>query len=86
MTANDPEQNRIRWQCRRGMLELDLLLSAFLETGYPALDPSMRLSFVRLLEQSDQTLQRWLLGDGLDVESDFQQIVRTLRNQGLDHL
>ncbi|MDJ0806588.1 MAG: succinate dehydrogenase assembly factor 2, partial [Gammaproteobacteria bacterium] len=36
---DDAELNRLRWQCRRGMLELDLLLLGFLETRYPRLDP-----------------------------------------------
>lgn len=84
MNINDPELNRIRWQCRRGMLELDLLLNEFLETVYPSLVPPVRQDFVRLLEQSDQTLQRWLLRDGSDVESDLLQIVQILRKQGID--
>ncbi len=29
------EHNRLRWQCRRGLLELDLILQKFLEK-YPA--------------------------------------------------
>ena len=28
---NAPELNRLRWQCRRGLLELDLVLERFLE-------------------------------------------------------
>jgi antitoxin CptB len=81
-----PERNRIRWQCRRGMLELDLLLNEFLDTIYPSLDPAARQSFLRLLEQPDQTLQRWLLGDGIGVMPELQQIVQTLRRQGVDRL
>jgi antitoxin CptB len=84
MNFNDPEFKRMRWQCRRGMLELDLLLSEFLETRYPTLDPSTRKSFARLLEQPDQNLQRWLLGDGANVEPELQQIIQTLRDQGVD--
>jgi antitoxin CptB len=86
MNSNDVETKRIRWQCRRGMLELDLLLTDFLETGYPTLDPSARQAFCRLLEQSDQTLQRWLLGDGTNVVPELQQIVQVLRKQGVDRL
>jgi antitoxin CptB len=86
MSFNDPEHNRIRWQCRRGMLELDLLLSEFLETAYPRLDPSIQQSFHRLLEQPDQTLQRWLLGDGSHVASELQQIVQILRKRGVERL
>ena len=68
------------------MLELDLLLTDFLETVYSNLDPSARLDFVRLLEQPDQTLQRWLFGDGAEVDSDLQRIVQLLRNRGVDRV
>ncbi|MGH8753044.1 MAG: succinate dehydrogenase assembly factor 2, partial [Burkholderiales bacterium] len=27
--------NRLRWNCRRGMLELDLVLTGFLDKHYP---------------------------------------------------
>lgn len=84
MNLNDSELNRIRWQCRRGMLELDLLLFDFLNTRYPNLDPAARGDFSRLLEQPDQTLQRWLLGDGSDVIADLRRIVGIIRLQGVE--
>ncbi len=48
--------NRLRWQCRRGMLELDTLLLAFLDTGYPFLPPAHQHAFAELLELDDMTL------------------------------
>lgn len=84
MNFDDMELNRMRWQCRRGMLELDLLLSEFLDNRYSTLDPSNRISFARLLDKPDQTLLCWLLGDGSYVESELQQIVQCIRNQGVD--
>jgi succinate dehydrogenase flavin-adding protein (antitoxin of CptAB toxin-antitoxin module) len=39
-----------------------------------------------LLEQPDQTLQRWLLGEGSDVDPELQQIVQIMRKQGLERL
>lgn len=53
---------QIRWQCRRGMLELELLLLRFLETTYKGLSPDDKGLFVELLEESDQTLYQWFLG------------------------
>ncbi|MFC1339273.1 MAG: hypothetical protein G8D28_09095 [gamma proteobacterium symbiont of Phacoides pectinatus] len=41
---------KLRWQCRRGMLELDYALSEFLEALYPALDEEEQRGFVRLLD------------------------------------
>ena len=36
----DRIHDRLRWHCRRGMLELDLVLSAFLERHLERLDPA----------------------------------------------
>ena len=52
MTEN-LELNRMRWRCRRGLLELDLLLGPFFEAMYLTLDADQQLSFQRLLEQED---------------------------------
>ena len=41
---------RLRWSCRRGMLELDVLLGNFLEEAYFGLTPSEQELFVKLLE------------------------------------
>ncbi len=52
---------RLRWQCRRGMLELDLLLERFLARRYPQADAAERRDFSRLLRLPDQTLSHYLL-------------------------
>jgi antitoxin CptB len=50
------ELGRVRWQCRRGMLELDLVLSRFLERHFADLQPLERAAFKGLLELSDNDL------------------------------
>jgi antitoxin CptB len=55
------EVRRLRWQCRRGMLELDHLLMPFLERGYAALDAAGRADFTTLLAQQDQDLSDWFM-------------------------
>ena len=42
---SDPEYNRLRWQRRRGMLELDLLLLDFLEQHYLRLNETLQKDF-----------------------------------------
>ena len=61
--VTDEEIRRLRWQCRRGMLELDHLLLPFLDRdqGYRALDPARRAEFVALLGQQDQDLSNWFM-------------------------
>jgi antitoxin CptB len=60
--VSEEELRRLRWQCRRGMLELDHLLARFLDLGYPDLDPNGRRAFVALLGHQDQDLSDWFMG------------------------
>ena len=78
---SDPEYNRLRWQCRRGMLELDLLLLDFLEQHYLRLNETLQKDFVVLLNYPDQSLQRWLIGDEDEVDVAMQGIVKCIRQQ-----
>jgi len=48
--------NRLRWHCRRGMLELDLVLARFLEENYAGLTAQQRQEFENLLELEDHEL------------------------------
>jgi antitoxin CptB len=50
------EEHRARWHCRRGMLELDLVLNRFMDRHYGALDPAQRRAFDELLELQDHEL------------------------------
>lgn len=48
--------NRIRWHCRRGMLELDMVLARFLDTHATQLSAPQWQEFERLLDLADQEL------------------------------
>ena len=58
---------KLRWQCRRGTKELDLLLHHYLETAYLAADDEEKALFVELLALEDDKLVAVLMGD-LEVE------------------
>ena len=47
---------RVRWRCRRGMLEMDILLGRFVEQRYVQLDEQQREAFDELLELTDTDL------------------------------
>lgn len=59
--SNAEEIRRLQWRCRRGLLELDVLLGRFLANHYENLAPSEQEVFSALLERSDQDLIDWLL-------------------------
>jgi len=59
---------RLRWQCRRGTKELDLLLQRYLEAGYFVADDEEKAQFVELLALEDDELVGVLMGE-LDVKA-----------------
>jgi antitoxin CptB len=69
---------RLRWQCRRGMLELDLLLSRFLETGYPRLSASQREDFARFLAMPDAELIAWIAGTDDPPDKAMQDLLKNI--------
>jgi antitoxin CptB len=54
--------NWLRWRCRRGMRELDLLLERYLARDWPAAAPERRAAFVALLELPDPELAALCFG------------------------
>ena len=53
--------NELKWACRRGMLELDLILGAYADTAYADATPEHRAAFLELLHCQDQSLFNWLV-------------------------
>lgn len=74
------ELARMRWKCRRGMLELDLLLRDFLDNGYRDLDEAGQQLFDRMLDYPDAVLLEWLMGRIRPTDKDVAQIVDNIRS------
>jgi len=55
---------KLRWRCRRGSKELDLLLLRYLENGYPRADAREQQRFAELLQMDDYQLSKLLLNFG----------------------
>ncbi len=70
-----PSIEKLRWQCRRGMLELDLILKQFLENNYNQLNYNEKELFCELLSQNDQDLQQWLMNKTSPADSRFLEII-----------
>jgi antitoxin CptB len=73
----DPSENRLRWRCRRGMKELDLLLENYLDTLTKETD---LLAFERLLECNDTDLYEWLTGRRVPAAADLASVVAGIRS------
>lgn len=75
-----PVPDQIRWRCRRGMLELDLLLNDFVTKRYEKLDEAERSTFLRLLDYPDQTLLELLMGRMKPSDKDVVHVVKAIRS------
>jgi len=53
---------QLRWRCRRGMRELDVLLQRWLDERYPLAREDERRAFRALLDAQDPQLVAWLFG------------------------
>jgi antitoxin CptB len=69
---------KLRWQCRRGILELDLALTHFLDHGYATLSERERAAFCRLLRQPDATLQAWIFGKQEVDDMELREVVKKI--------
>lgn len=68
------EMNRLRWKCRRGMKEMDILLERFLEQYYADADTETQIAFSELLEMQDADLYELLIKK-VPSDSDVTQAV-----------
>ena len=53
---------RLRWRCRRGIKELDVLMERFVQDCLPRLPPGLVPALERLLDEPDNDLLDWIIG------------------------
>lgn len=75
------EKNRLRWATRRGMLELDLVLSPFLENHYDQITPEEQELFHDLLEEQDQDMFNWFIHRHVPEDEKIKKIVDLVRSK-----
>ena len=73
------EWNRAKWASRRGLLELDLLLSPFVANALSDLSPELRSAYRELLFQDDQDLMEWIMGRSELPDPRFDGIIAAIQ-------
>ena len=73
------EDDRIRWHCRRGLLELDLVLNQFLEGRFNELTTEQKGALTRLLDLPDNDLWDLVIGRAETDDVACAEIVSMLR-------
>jgi antitoxin CptB len=71
---------RLRWRCRRGMKELDVLLERFLERERQALGAGRWPELEGLLESEDDVLWRWLQRPAEVDAAPYRRLLEQIRH------
>ena len=79
MSAEDRLRERIRWHCRRGMLELDLVLNRFLERHFAALGARELDALRSLLMRTDPELLDLVMARTEPLERVERDLVALMR-------
>ena len=73
------ELDKIRWHCRRGLLELDLILEKFNQRHLLGLDPEQLDRYRELLEFQDNELLELVMGRAASPDRRYEGILQRLR-------
>ena len=66
---------RLKWACRRGMLELDVLFMPFVDEAYDGLTSDQQFTFERLLTCQDPELFAWFMGHQVCEDKALNEMV-----------
>ena len=62
MAESENELSKLRWHCRRGVKELDVVLSGYLANHYLEADTTSQQAFKTLLQLEDPELMSLVMG------------------------
>jgi antitoxin CptB len=62
MSMETQELGKLRWRCRRGMKELDVLLGRYVEERFAFATDARQRAFRTLLEVQDPLIYAWCFG------------------------
>ena len=71
---------QLRWRCRRGMRELDVLLERYLAERYPSAPRVEQQAFEALLELPDPQLFAYLTRRDQPADPEWMNVVDRLAN------
>ena len=77
--AESSARGRLRWRCRRGMKELDVLLERFVQQLLPRASVADCRAFAEVLDLPDPLLAGYLLGDEVPAEPHLAQAIGRMR-------
>jgi antitoxin CptB len=73
------EYSELKWRCRRGMLELDILLNTYLDKTYHTMSQQQGAVFTEVLDYPDQVLLDLLLGNMRSSNTEINSLVADIQ-------
>jgi antitoxin CptB len=77
--VNPAELNRLRWRCRRGLLENDLILARFLDARGATMNVDEIAALARLLDLADNDLWDLLANRAEPEDAALRPMLAALR-------
>ncbi len=75
----EEQMGKLRWRCRRGMKELDLLTLGYLERYYSTAPVEEQQAFAELLELQDPLLMSYMVGRETPADATMARVVGVMR-------
>lgn len=78
MTDLTAEERRLQWHCRRGLKELDVILSPFMDEHYRQLAPIDKALFIRLVDNEDMDLFNWFMRQTKPADAELERMIELI--------
>ena len=75
---SDPEMAKLRWRCRRGMKELDMLLLSYLDNHYSNEEQVGQRAFRQLLSMPDPDILALLTAKATTDDEHLANVIKRL--------
>ena len=70
--------SQLRWRCRRGMRELDVLLERYLRERYPSAPAAEQQAFAALLDLPDPELLAFVMRQRVPADPHWVHVIAQL--------
>ena len=72
---------KLRWRCRRGAKELDVMLENYLNREFLTASKTDQALMVQLLDAQDPDLLRWFMGQDQPSDANLARLIEHIREQ-----
>ena len=79
MKTHTADYAELKWRCRRGMLELDILLNSYLDKHYHTMSQQQGVVFSEVLDYPDQVLFDLLLGNMQSSDASVNTMINEIQ-------